>query len=71
MTFRLCKVLVTTAGKTAIILLDVSGTISEKGIKNAQDTVLMLDNNGNPSGIYIPNGKGKLIADEDGTAVRQ
>lgn len=61
----------TTGGETAIILLAVSGTISEKGIINAQDAVLMLDNKGNPKGTYIPNGDGRLFADEDGTAVRQ
>ena len=65
------KYSVTTGGKTAIILLAVSGTITENGIKNAQDAVLMLDNKGNPGGTYIPNGKGRLFADEDGTAVRQ
>ena len=65
------KFSVTTKGETVIILLAVSGTISEKGITNAQDAVLMLDNKGNPSGAYIPNGKGRLFKDEDGTAVRQ
>lgn len=65
------KFTATTEGEKAIVLLAVSGTITEKGIENAQDAVLMLDNKGNPSGKYIANGQGRLFADEDGLAERK
>lgn len=65
------KFTVTLEEETAIVLLAVSGTISEEGILNAQDAVLMLDNMGNPTGSFIENGKGRLFKDGDGTAERQ
>ncbi len=64
------KFTVTSGSETAIALLAVSGTISEDGILNAQDAVLMLDNMGNPTGSFIENGKGRLFEDGDGTAER-
>ncbi|MEZ4856165.1 MAG: hypothetical protein R2812_06800 [Gelidibacter sp.] len=64
------KFTVTSDGETAIALLAISGTISESGILDAQDAILMLDNMGNPTNSFIENGKGRLFIDGDGTAER-
>jgi len=45
--------------------------VTENGIENAEDAIIMLDNNGNPNGTFIENGKGRLFEDGDGNAERQ
>lgn len=65
------KFTVTSDDETVIVLLAISGTVTENGIENAEDAIIMLDNNGNPNDTFIDNGKGRLFVDEDGTAVRQ
>ncbi len=57
--------------ESAIALLAISGTITENGIENAEDAIIMLDNKGNPTDSFIENGTGRLFVDEDGTAMRQ
>ncbi len=63
------KLGITVEGGTATILYAFSGTITENGISNAQEALIMLDDN-NVSGL-IENGQGRLFRDEDGTAERQ
>lgn len=65
------KFSVTSDDETVIILLAVSGTVTEDGIENAEDAIIMLDNMGNPTDSWIENGKGRLFEDQDGTASRQ
>ena len=65
------KFTVTNGDAIAIALLAVSGTVTENGIENAEDAIIMLDNKGNPDDIFIENGTGRLFVDEDGTASRQ
>ncbi|WP_033960605.1 hypothetical protein [Psychroserpens jangbogonensis] len=64
------KLSTTIDDNTAIILYAISGIITEDGISEAEDAVIMLDNMGNPSGYYIENGKGRLSIDDDGSAMR-
>jgi len=54
-----------------IILYAISGTIAEGGITNAQYSLLMLDDDGDPDDILIENSEGRLFVDKDGTAARQ
>ncbi len=65
------KFTVTNDAETAIVLLAVSGTITENAIENAEDAIIMLDNMGNPNDTFIENGFGRLFVDVDGTAYRQ
>ncbi|WP_196888397.1 hypothetical protein [Aureivirga sp. CE67] len=52
-----------TPAESAMVL---SGTIAEDGIENLEYALLMIDNNGNPEGVYIPNNGGRHIVDYDG-----
>jgi hypothetical protein len=67
------KLSVTTGinGSNAIILLAISGTITDEGIVNAEDALIMLDDNGDENEVLIENGDGRLLIDVDGIAERQ
>lgn len=58
-------------GIAPVLLYSISGTITEEGITNAQLSLLMLDDKGDPQETLIDNGEGRLFKDEDGTATRQ
>ncbi len=49
----------------------ISGTLTEDGIENLQNAVLMLDDKGDPEGVYIENNQGRLLSDSDGFSPRQ
>ncbi|KAA3615778.1 MAG: hypothetical protein D8M58_16440 [Calditrichaeota bacterium] len=55
-------------GYAAKSLVVYSGRMSSTGILNYYSALLMLDNFGNPGGIWIGNGDGRLFYDEDGTS---
>lgn len=56
------------SGSFVTVLYAFSGTITEAGITNAQEALLMLNSN-NIEGV-IENGQGRLFIDDDNTAVR-
>jgi len=58
-------------GYTAKTVEVFSGEITTGGIKDFHWAVIMIDNNGNPLGIWIPNGTGYVHKDGDGIAVRE
>lgn len=53
-------------GENAKLVHVVSGTLTAEGIKDLYFANFMLDNNGNPNGIWIENGEGRVIYDSDG-----
>ncbi|NUQ25064.1 MAG: hypothetical protein HUU34_14040 [Saprospiraceae bacterium] len=55
-----------TTGLQAKLVLVVSGTFVNNGIENIQVANLMLDDFGDPQGIWISNGTGRLFIDQDG-----
>ncbi|WP_218841876.1 hypothetical protein [Winogradskyella ursingii] len=63
------KLGVTVQGGVATLLYAFSGDVTENGITNAQEALIMLDNN-SIEGL-LENGQGRLLRDEDGTAERQ
>jgi len=63
------KLSITSGEATAIFLYAISGTITDEGITNAEDAVVMLDNMGND--VFIANSEGRLLIDQDGLAARQ
>lgn len=46
--------------------MTISGSIGDNGFNDIQIAVLMLDNNGNVQGVYIPNNTGRFLIDQDG-----
>lgn len=46
--------------------ISLSGTLVEDGIENLQVAYLMLDNNENQGGVFIPNNTGRVLFDSDG-----
>lgn len=51
--------------------LAISGTYTNDGIRDLVYITLMLDNKGNPGGVYIENNKGRLLEDKDGFSPKQ
>ncbi len=58
----------TSSATTAVA---ISGTRSPNGIINTQFFGGMIDNNGNPQGLWIENNTGRLIIDGDGFSLQQ
>lgn len=58
-------------GETAKFAYAISGEIAEDGIYNFQFANLMLDDNGDPAGIWISNNTGRLLSDSDGFSPKQ
>lgn len=55
----------TNAGTTAKMIHVISGTFVENGIEDLQFANFMADNHGNAGNIWIENGQGRVIIDED------
>lgn len=55
-------------GEQASNVQVISGTLGDNEITDLQVALFMIDNNGNPSGVWIENGQGRIIYDEDGTS---
>lgn len=53
-------------GESAKLTHVISGKLTEEGIENLYFANFMLDNNGNPNGIWIEDGEGRVIYDSDG-----
>ncbi|MFT5766067.1 MAG: hypothetical protein ACI8X3_003505 [Saprospiraceae bacterium] len=53
-------------GTSAKLTHVISGTIANDGIEGLYFANFMIDNNDNPSGIWIENGEGRVIYDQDG-----
>jgi hypothetical protein len=53
-------------GENAKLVHVISGTLVAEGIQDLYFANFMLDNNGNPNGIWIENGEGRVIYDSDG-----
>lgn len=49
----------------------ISGRMTDDGIEDFQLAILMLDDNGDPDGVYIENNTGRLIVDIDDFSPRQ
>ncbi|MFC0604301.1 hypothetical protein [Winogradskyella pulchriflava] len=49
----------------------ISGTMTENGIDDMQIGGLMLDDNGDPEGVYIENNQGRVFFDSDAFSPRQ
>jgi hypothetical protein len=47
-----------------------SGCISEEGITDLHNALFMIDDNGDPSNVYIENGQGRVFYDSDGLSER-
>ena len=56
----------TYSGKNATLVHVISGTLTATGIQNLYFANFMLNNNGNPGGIWIEEGDGRVIYDSDG-----
>jgi hypothetical protein len=56
----------TYSGKDATLVHVISGTLTATGIQNLYFANFMLNNNGNPGGIWIEEGDGRVIYDSDG-----
>jgi hypothetical protein len=54
------------SGEKADLLQIISGTTTKSGIKDFYYSIFMLNNYGNPGGIWIENGEGRIIFDSDG-----
>lgn len=65
------KVKGTLQGYNGTFAVAISGEISSAGIQDILFANLMLDNQGNPGGVWIPNNTGRLVEDSDGLASRQ
>ena len=53
-------------GDSATLDMVLSGTLTSDGIKDFYYANFMIDNNGNPNGVWIDNGQGRVIYDQDG-----
>ncbi|MBC3756975.1 hypothetical protein H7U19_01070 [Hyunsoonleella sp. SJ7] len=49
----------------------ISGKMTENGIEDAQMVLMMLDNKGNPDGVYIPDNTGRLLYDSNNFSEKQ
>ncbi len=49
----------------------ISGKMTANGIEDAQMVLIMLDNKGNPDGVYIPDNTGRLLFDSDKLSPKQ
>ncbi len=49
----------------------ISGVVSDDGIEDMQTAGLMLDDKGDPEGVYIENNQGRVFFDSDGFSPRQ
>ena len=49
----------------------ISGILTNNGIEQVQVALLMLDDKGDPDGVYIANNTGRLFIDSDGLSPKQ
>ncbi|MDO5969207.1 hypothetical protein Q4Q35_05245 [Flavivirga aquimarina] len=49
----------------------ISGKVTEDGLEDMQMAIMMLDNKGNPDGVYIPDNTGRLLYDSDFISPKQ
>jgi len=56
----------TYSGASAKLTHVISGELQGNGIKDLHFANFMLDNNGNPQGVWIENGEGRVLHDSDG-----
>lgn len=55
-----------TGGATAKLAHVISGTLADNGIEDLHFANFMIDNHGNPQGVWIENGEGRVSYDRDG-----
>jgi len=55
---------------TAFVLVLYTGKMTAEGITDMYIALMMLDNQGNPSGYFIDNGDGRIFRDTDGLSDR-
>lgn len=55
---------------TAFVLVLFTGRMTAEGIEDMYIALMMLDNQGNPSGYFIDNGDGRIFQDTDGLSDR-
>ena len=58
-------------GHTSIIARAFSGKITQNGIEDFYEVLVMLDDNGDPNNNLIENNQGRLFYDADGISERQ
>ncbi len=58
---------ITASEQNAILIIAISGTATSSGFTGTQQALFMLDNMGNPQGVFIENGQGRIFKDEDGS----
>jgi hypothetical protein len=61
----------TISGTTAKFIHVLSGELVNDGIKDFYYANFMLDDNGDPAGVWIENGDGRVIYDSDGFSEKQ
>ncbi|HET8886862.1 MAG TPA: hypothetical protein VFM70_10975 [Salinimicrobium sp.] len=54
------------SGYSSETIFVLSGNYTEVGFLNFQMAVFMLDNNGNPGGVFIEDGQGRIFIDDNG-----
>ena len=64
------KIIAERSGQTAETTFAISGVITNEGISDVQVAVLMIDDEGDPGGIFIENNTGRVLFDGDGLAER-
>jgi len=57
-------------GTTAKLTHVISGNLVNEGIEDLYFANFMIDNNNNPQGVWIENGEGRVIYDQDGFSER-
>jgi len=55
-----------TGGTSARLIHVVTGKLGDNGIEDMYFANFMIDNFGNPQGVWIENGEGRVVFDEDG-----
>lgn len=60
------KVSETKSGYTATLIYAITGTKTENGFTNFRQGLVMLDDGGSPTNIFIRNNEGRIFSDDDG-----
>lgn len=61
------KILLTDTDDHEVLTTTIySGTVEDGGIRDMFVSIFVIDDNGDPNGIYIENGQGRLLKDDDG-----
>lgn len=64
------KVDVTLNGNVAETTFAISGSIADGGLEDIQVGLIMIDDGGDPDGVFIENNTGRLLYDSDGFSER-